>query len=159
MHIWYYTNDGTSTQYLICRKLTDTLAVGEVCDGLSKQQACLGFSGQTVEVGEGHRGYRDHRACLSPSVAEAGNYSWERRPQLDAICQRDGRARLKRAQRPSEVPLAAADRRTNTCQRDAGSQLLGWGTRRRKARSGQKWWKQWVTCRKTRLAGCFSFIT
>ncbi|KAK2884153.1 hypothetical protein Q8A67_017790 [Cirrhinus molitorella] len=102
-------------------------------------QACLGFSGQTAEVGEGHRGYRDHRACLSPSVAEAGNYSWERRPQLDAICQRDGRARLKRAQRPSEVPLAAADRRTNTCQRAAGSQLLGWGTRRRKVRSGQRW--------------------
>ncbi|KAI7799557.1 hypothetical protein IRJ41_006067 [Triplophysa rosa] len=73
-------------------------------DEADQQQACLGFSGHTAEVGEGHRGYRDHRACLSPSVAEAGNYSWERRPQLDAICQRDRRARLKQAQRPSEVP-------------------------------------------------------
>lgn len=45
--------------------------------------------GWNVEVAEGRGGCRDWCACLSPSAAGVGNYSWERCPQRDASCQWD----------------------------------------------------------------------
>lgn len=72
---------------------------------LSLRQVCVScFVGWNVEVAEGCGGCRDWCACLSPSAAGDGNYSWERCPQHDASCQWDcpGRQRQTAARAESQ---------------------------------------------------------